>query len=168
MTELNRAWAQLLDDAAGDAARSGRDNITDYLRLKASNDLIRTKGVEWLITTLLEIASPYMRDHASLKIDRIEPHTFRWGSSTMVGTGLEIRHGLRCMSVETGWARRPADGVMREGALAFCRISHFGMPLMIEEFRLVRAEPLPFWSGEGNVPLRSEVLERHIRVVVDS
>lgn len=168
MTELDRAWAQVLQQAAGSAEGAGREDLADYLRLKASNDLIRTVGVDWLVDTTLTIASPFMRDIRALTVERIEPHTFRWGNSTMIGIGLEMRLGIRCMLLEAGWARRPSDGIMKQGALAYCRLSHFGIPQASEEYRLVRAEPLPTWSTADGTALTVEMLERHLHLLLDS
>lgn len=161
MTDLDSVWLKMLDDAADDAHQSGRRAVSDYLRLRASNDTIRYAGCEWLQAVIIELASPLMRDLPLLTIHRTDSHTFRWESSTMVGMNLEIRQGVRCMTVETGWARRPGDGVMRRGALALGRISHFGLPHLDEEYRLIRADPLPKWVDQDELPIDRDRLEQH-------
>ena len=85
MTELDHIWSQMLDDAAFDANETGRKHIADYLRLKATNDAIRTIGVGWLFDTVIEIAGPAMSGHNPVTIEREDPHSFVRGSSNMVG-----------------------------------------------------------------------------------
>jgi len=96
-----------------------------------------------------------------LTFERVEPHNFARGSSNMVGSLLEIRLGVRCLSVEAGWARTPSDGIMRHGALAFARITHFGMPKQDSEFRLVHAETLPYWLANDDSVIDSSHLSGH-------
>ena len=56
MTELDRVWSKMLEDAG---TRSSGD-VAEYLRLKASNDAIRTAGVGWLFDTMIETAGDAM------------------------------------------------------------------------------------------------------------
>jgi hypothetical protein len=167
MTELDAVWFKMLGESSDAAKNSGREDVADYLRLRASNDAIRHAGVEWLYSTLVEVAAPAMRDHRNLTIDRLEPHNFRWENSNMVGSRLEIRLGVRCLTVEAGWARTPSDGIMRTGALAFARLLHFGFPGATEEFRLFHNTSLPTWLTEDNVSVRSEHIRRHIALLLD-
>lgn len=165
MTELDAVWQKMLAESTDNAADSGRAEVTDYLRLRASNDAIRRAGVEWLFSTLIEIASPAMRRHRNLTIDRHEPHNFSWGNSNMVGSRLEIRLGVRCLTAEAGWARTPSDGIMRGGALAFARLAHFGFPDATEEFRLFHNSPLPEWHA-GTSKIQAANLVRHFELLL--
>src|SRR6266513_1660655 len=128
MTELEQVWASMLDTAAEKAAGLGRNEIAEYLRLKATNEAIRAAGVKWLFDTLIEIAAASQRTFPMITIEREEPHKFARGNSRIVGSKLAISHGVRCLTVEAGWTRSPGDGVMRGSALAFARITHFGLP----------------------------------------
>jgi hypothetical protein len=142
----------MLDAAAARARESGRNDVADYLRLKAANDAIRTLGCNWLFNTFVEVASNFQSSRIHLDIERQEPHNFAHGSSNMAGSRLNIRHGVRCLSIEAGWARTPSDGIMRSGALALALITHFGMPKAGAELRLVHADTLPNWiNGDGKV-----------------
>ncbi|MEO6050245.1 MAG: hypothetical protein ABIP78_02800 [Pyrinomonadaceae bacterium] len=164
MTELDQIWSRMLDEAAVRAGDSDRTHVAEYLRLKATNDAIRTAGVGWLFDTLIEIASRASRDHNTITIEREDPHSFYRGSSNMVGSLLEVRQGVRCLSVEAGWVRTPSDGIMQKGALAYARIRHFGMPKAAAEFRLVHAETLPSWLAEDDTAIDSREIRRHFRV----
>lgn len=166
MTELDQVWFRMLDEATTRADQAGRDGVAEYLRLKATNDAIRTRGVKWLFDTLIEIAGPAFLSSRGLTIEREEPHNFARGSSNMVGSLLQIRHGVRCLTVEAGWARSPSDGIMQKGSLAFARITHFGMPRAGAEIRLVHAESLPNWLGDDNAIIDSRELTRHFELFI--
>src|SRR5688572_21900374 len=119
MTELDQVWSQMLDAAAVKARETGRHDVAEYLRLKATNDAIRKLGCTWLFNTFVEIATNIQSGRIHLTIERQEPHSFAHGSSNMVGSRINVQQGVRCLSIEAGWARTPSDGIMRNGALAF-------------------------------------------------
>ncbi len=167
MTELDQLWSQMLGDATALASGTDRRHVAEYLRLKATNDAIRTTGVGWLLDTFIEMAGHAVRDHFGVSIEREEPHIFARGASTMVGSLIEIRQGVRCLTVEAGWARTPSDGVMHKGALAFARITHFGMPKKNAELRLVHAETIPRWLADGKLEVDTAELRRHFDVFLD-
>lgn len=164
MTELDQVWSQMLGEAAGRASDAGRRDVADYLRLKAANDAVREAGVGWLIDSFVEIAASSLAEHKNLAITRDEPHNFARGSSNMAGTRLDIRQGVRCLTVEAGWARTPSDGIMQNGALALARISHFGMSKNGAEFRLVHSAVKPQWLDQEGAVLYTGELQRHFNV----
>jgi len=167
MTELDSLWSEMLVEAAAKAIDSGQPDIADYLRLKAANDAIRSIAVGWLVDTLLEIAGKAVRDHAAMIIEREEPHNFAHGNSNLVGSLLRIRYGVRCLTVETGWTRTPRDGIMKNGALAMARITHFGLPEKGTELRLVHSETLPNWLDKTGNTVDSSELRRHMDTLLD-
>jgi hypothetical protein len=166
MTELDQIWSDMLGQAALKAIESGRRDVADYLRLKAANDAIRAAGVGWLIDVVIEIATEETSTHSSIKIERTEPHNFAHKNSNMVGTLVNIRHGVRCLSIEAGWTRTPRDGIMTDQALAFARLTHFGLPRMKAEYRLVRGEILPRWLGKRDAVIDSLEIRRHFDVLL--
>lgn len=168
MTELDQVWSKMLDEAALNAAHSGRHDVAEYLRLKATNDAIRTAGVRWLFDTMTEIAGRDAHSPHGPTMERDEPHNFALGLSNMVGSRLQIRHGVRCLTVEAGWARTPSDGIMKKGSLAVARISHFGMSKATADLRLIRAETLPHWVGGDDQIVDSRELERHFDLFIGS
>ena len=168
MTELDQVWFRMLDEATARADQAGRDGVAEYLRLKATNDAIRTRGVNWLFDTLVEIAGPALSSFRGLTIEREDPHNFARGSSNMVGSRLQLRHGVRCLTVEAGWARSPSDGIMQKGSLAFARITHFGLPRAGAEIRLVHAESLPNWLYDEDTIVDSRELARHFELFMGS
>lgn len=164
MTELDQIWSKMLIDASVRADVADRQHVAEYLRLRATNDAIRTAGVGWLFDTVIEIAGPAMRDRFGITIERIEPHNFPRGLSNMVGSLLEVRQGVRCLTVEAGWVRTPRDGIMQKGALAYARITHFGLPREGAEIRLVHGESLPTWLSEDGAVIDSREIKRHFKV----
>ena len=164
MTELDQVWSQMLAQAAVKAGETGRHDVADYLRLKATNDSIRENGTLWLFDTVIEIAGRGVRDGVNLTIEREAPHNFARGSSNMVGSLVRLRHGVRCMTVEAGWARTPSDGIMQNGALAFGRITHFGMPKQNAELCLVHSQTLPNWVDETDKIVDTEAFHRHFAI----
>ena len=146
MTELDEAWALALAEAERRARAAGRGDVADFLRLRATNDLARTTGVAWLLDTFLMLAGQANRAGAALTLERSETHRFRVGNSTMVGPLLTLRAGVRAVTIEAGWPRLPADGIVRGGGLACGRVSHFGDREAGAELLLVRAsDTAPQW-----------------------
>lgn len=147
MSELDRLWSQMLDEAMASARASGRHDVADYLDLKARNDALRNAGVRWLFESLIGIAGEATRQHTAITIDRDDPHNFAHRGANIAGSRLTFRLGVRCLSVEAGWTRTPADGFMRGGALAIAKISHFGIAKMNTELMLKPAESAPGWTA---------------------
>jgi hypothetical protein len=143
MDELEEYWAQMLVDASERAALSGRDDVAEYLRLKATNDAVRATGVRWLLDAFVGMA--FEQEHPGIKIEREEGHAFSHGASTMAGTCLKIHCGVRCLEIEAGWARVPSHGIMREAALARANILHFGRGRDNESLKLVHNSDFPEW-----------------------
>lgn len=168
MTELDHVWSQLLDGALAKADETGGEHVAQYLRLKATNDAIRKLGVTWLFDALIEIAGRSMHGLNPVTVEREEPHSFIRGNSNMVGSLLSLHQGVRCLTLEAGWARTPSDGIMQKGALAFARITHFGMPKKGSEIRLIHAETLPQWLDEADSAVDTAYLRQHFEVFIGS
>ncbi len=158
----------MLANATSKAISSGRDDIAEYLRLRAANDAIRVAGVNWLFDSLIEIAAEETRRGREVQIERREPHSHRRGNSNMVGSLLRLNWGVRCLSVEAGWTRTPSDGVMTGGALASARISHFGIQSANADLSLSYLVDLPLWHlddpGHGRRQFHLVDLEGHFRL----
>ena len=146
MTELDDVWQQMLANAITSAQADGRHDVADYLSLKAANDTIRAAGVAWLFDSMLEIAALANRNGPAISIEHTEPFNFAFRAANLVGSQIRFVHGVRCLTVEAGWTRTPADGFMRGGALANARLRHFGMTKANAELALVRGENAPIWS----------------------
>ena len=169
MNELDEVWSKMLSQALENAQASGRHDLADYLSLKATNDAIRQTGVTWLFDTLIEIAGEANRSNVSISIERNDPHNFAYRGANIVGSLVRLRHGVRCLSVEAGWTRTPADGFMRGGALAFARISHLGMPKPNAEIALTTSNETPVWmvvlEEKAVAVFHSEALRRHCDIL---
>lgn len=166
MPELDDIWSKMLADAVSDARSSGRHDVADYLALKATNDQIRQKSVAWLFDTVIGLAAEANRTNSSITIEREQPHNFAFRGSNMVGGLVRVRSGVRSVTVEAGWTRTPADGIMRGGALAHARIVHFGMPEHRTELVLARMADLPEWvdPARGGAVFRGADMQRHLDI----
>ena len=168
VTELDEAWALALAEAERRARAAGRGDVADFLRLRATNDLARTTGVQWLLDTFLTLAGQVNRKGAGLALERKETHRFRVGQATMAGSQLTLRAGVRALTVEAGWPRLPGDGIVRGGGLACGRVSHFGDRAAGAELLLVRAgEGAPHWLAldeqtGARAPFSEDDARRHL------
>lgn len=145
MDELDQMWSQMLEEATAAARSSGRHDVADYLDLRVRNDVLRRAGVRWLFDGLIGVAGEAIRTFATVEIERLEPHNFPHRGANIAGSLLKFRHGVRCLTIEAGWTRTPADGFMRGGALAIAKITHFGMPKMNTELHLKHRDSGPGW-----------------------
>ncbi len=147
VSELDEMWSQMLNEALLAARSSGRADVADYLDLKARNDVVRNASVRWLFEAVIDLAGEAQRETLGIAIDREDPHNFSHRGANIAGSLLKIRHGVRCLTVEAGWTRTPADGFMRGGALAIAKITHFGMAKMNADLILKPADKTPGWTA---------------------
>jgi hypothetical protein len=164
MTELDDAWELALAEAKRRAHATGRADIAEYLSLRARNDLLRRTGTEWLLSSLTTLAGEANRRGAGIQIEQQDAHRFRVGSTTMVGTRVTLRNGVRALTVESGWPRTPRDGFIRGGGLACANIKHFGRPRANAELTLVRvAKGSPSWMAGEKTGARTRFTEDRLR-----
>ena len=168
MNELDEAWSQMLAGAIANAKASGREDVADYLTLKHSNDLIRQASVDWLFDSFIEIASDAGRQNSFITIEREDPHEFPFGNARMAGSLVRIRLGVRSLTAEAGWTRLPTHGIMRGGALAAARISHFGLPKADVELTLIREDEIPVWKTPDGERFVSESVAHHLGILLGS
>ena len=168
MNELDDLWRQMMEQALDKAKQSGKNDIAQYLLLKASNDAIRAAGCKWLFDSFLDLSEEVNRRGLKLDIESENPHRFLLANATMVGSSLKFRHGVRCLTIEAGWTRTPTDGFMRGNALAAARISHFGLPKSNAELALLLQKDLPEWftlEPEGRrTGFDSKDLRKHFQI----
>lgn len=172
MSELDEAWAAALADAEQKARSAGRRDVAEYLSLKNSNDLVRKAGVEWLVNTFSLHAGEANRHGSSIQMSKEAAHRFKVGNSTMVGTLLTLRSGVRTLFVEAGWPRTPRDGIVRGGGLACAHIRHMGIKNVSDELRLLKSSSGgPVWNVTSHSARHAAVVEadirRHLAILVD-
>jgi hypothetical protein len=166
LNEFDADYERELDEARARAHASGRGDVVEYLNLRAANDALRAAGIESLLESFSAHAGELNRAGAAIHVTRTEAHRFKVGNSTMVGTRLVFRVGLRELTVEAGWPRGPRDGIVRGGGLASALVGHFGNRSAGEELLLVPSqEGPPRWlviekTGE-RAELRDERVKRH-------
>lgn len=168
MDDLEKIWTNQLNEARAKAQTTGREDVADYLALRATNDMIRQTSVRWLFESLIEIAAEANRTGANVQIETENQHRFQQGNSSLGGSLARFRQGVRCLTVEAGWTRTPADGFMRGGALAVARLSHFGISKHNAELLLVQTNNAPSWFSvdkEGKRELfNAQHLQQHFRL----
>jgi len=170
MGELDEAWAAALSEAEHRARLAGRKDVAEYLSLRNSNDLIRTAGVDWLITVFTTLAGDANRNGASIQISKKEGHRFPIGTSTMVGHLLKLSSGVRTLSIEAGWPRTPRDGIVRGGGLACANIRHMGIKTASDELLLSKSNNgAPAWKSllRKRPFIHESDLRRHIAILID-
>lgn len=140
MSGFDEDYESIMTEAQTRARAQGRGDVVEYLSLRAANDSVRARGVEWLLDTFMTAAGELNRAGAGLTLARTDSHRFRVGNSTMVGARLTLSRGLRSLTIEAGWPRAPHDGIVRGGGLASARAGHFGDRKSDEEFLLVPAD----------------------------
>jgi hypothetical protein len=149
VSELEEAWALALAEAERLARAAGRTDISEYLALRNSNDLIRKTASDWLLGMFAAAAGAANRAGAAIQISTHEGHRFKVGNASMVGTRLSLGSGVRLLAIETGWPRTPRDGFIRGGGLACANIKHQGIRSANEELRLVLGDSgIPTWMVE--------------------
>jgi hypothetical protein len=165
-------YERRMHEARERARGGGRNEVLDYLDLKAANDAARTRAVEWLLESFIAAAGELNRAGAGVAVARTDPHRFRVGSSTMVGARLVLRRGVRALTVEAGWPRAPRDGIVRGGGLASAAIGHFGDARAGCELLLVPDPTMePRWfvieKTGARTELQEERLRRHVTRLLD-
>ena len=169
MTELDEVWNRMLADAAESAKAQGRSDVAEYLSLKAANDMIRSAGVKWLFDSALEITAAAEGAARRITIERVEPFNFPYRGANIVGSQLKLNLGVRCLSVEAGWTRTPADGFMRGGPLAVARLRHFGIPKANAELLLLKTDAAVTWSEtDSKRDFTTQHLQEHFLVFLGS
>ena len=163
MEELDQVWTNLLTELTVRAKNSDGGDVGEYLKLKSTNDFLRSTSVQWLFESVAEIASEANRRNANLSFEKADPHEFKIGNSNLVGWLIRFRQGVRCLSVEAGWTRSPSDGFMRGGALALARITHFGMSKQNADLLLAKIENAPIWFMVDDHGRRSEFHSNHLQ-----
>ena len=167
MSEMDEMWSQMLTEARENARASARHAVADYLDLKTTNDLIRRTGVAWLFETIITMVASANRSNVAVSIERTEPHSFSYRGANIVGSAVSFRYGVRCLTVEAGWTRTPADGFMRGGGLAFARLRHFGITAKNAEIALTGTSGPPVWRVFKDDAMQDEVHSDFFRSHVD-
>ncbi len=173
VSELDETWAAALAEAEGRARAAGRSDLTEYLALRSSNDLLRQTACDWLLATFRNIAGEMNRGGSSLQITSNENYQFKIANAALVGRLLQLEYGVRQLLVEVGWPRVPGHGFIRGGGLALGHLRHVGIKSASEVIRLVTSpEGSPRWIVENNrepvVEIREANIRQHIAILLDS
>ncbi len=173
VSELDETWAAALAEAEGRARAAGRSDLTEYLALRSSNDLLRKTACDWLLSAFRNVASEMNRAGSSLQITSSENYQFKIANAALVGRLLQLENGVRQLLVEVGWPRVPGHGFIRGGGLALGHLRHFGIKSASEVIRLVISpEGSPRWIVENKrepvVEIREANIRQHIAILLDS
>jgi len=164
VSELDEAWALSLAEAERRAREAGRTDISTYLALRTSNDLLRKTGQDWLLAMFGAVAGEANRTGGGIQISKEDGHRFKVGHATMVGSRLSLTKRVRILFVEVGWPRTPSDGFIRGGGLACANIKHLGLNSANEQLRLVvDRSGVPRWKAQSDGENHHEIHEANIR-----
>ena len=166
MPELDQLWANALNAAKQRARELGRADVLDYIRLREINDEARVVGIKWLFSTFLDVANEARRRGLDLHTEQTEQHQFQIGAAVMRGAQIQLKQGVRALTVEAGYPRQPADGFVRGGGLAAARVTHFGLAKANAELLLVRASnesDAPVWFAIDKDNLRQPFSTAHLK-----
>lgn len=168
MDELSEVWEQLITEAARHPHEIKREGLAEFIAVKTQNDQIRETYVRWLLDTMRTAAEHANQKNARIQIENQDSHIFKMERMQLRGSLLRFRQGVRCLMVEAGWTRTPADGFMRGNALAVARISHFGIAKENAELHLLKFEDRPQWftvaRNGSRVSFEIEDLVRHFQI----
>ena len=171
MNDLDDIWSEKLSTAIEQVRGSGRGDLADYLELKVANDAVRQTEIENLFKLLIDRALSSENIDKNIQVERESPHSFVHRNATMSGFLLRLSRGVRCLTVEAGWTRRPGDGFMRFGALVFARITHFGLPEKNMELILKPSDGNILWHivrfGSPAESIERDAVERHVNILID-
>lgn len=171
--ELDEAWARALAEAEQRARAARRADITTYLALRTSNDLLRKTGADWLQAMFITVAGEPAYLTAGIQVSKEDGYRFKVGNATMVGSRLSLTRGLRTLFVEVGWPRAPGDSFIRGGGLACANVAHLGIKTASEQLRLVvDAGGIPHWKVQSHRAEAREIHEadirKHIALLLDN
>jgi len=171
VNELDDVWEKMFAESRAENASAPPGILSEFLALKASNDEVRTRAVEWLLMVFTELAAHANRRSAGIEIERKEPHNFSAFGANMAGVKIDLRQGVRCLTVEAGWTRLPSDGFMRGGALAVAHIRHFGIKSQDTHLALLKTGDLPEWHeidrDKVARPIQARDITRHIALLIE-
>ena len=173
VSELDDAWTAALAEAEERARTAGRADLTDYLALRSSNDLIRKTACDWLLAAFRNVAGEMNRAGSSLQISSNDNYEFKIANAALIGKLLKLESGIRRLFVEVGWPRTPRHGFIRGGGLALGQLRHLGIKSASEVIRLVTSPAgSPRWILENNrepvVEIREANIRQHIAILLDS
>lgn len=172
MSDFEDLVASKIVDAIENARASGRDDIADYLALKAANDSVRQREMDELFRAFIGIALSAENVARNVQVERESPHSFLYRDANMKGSLLRITRGLRSLTVEAGWTRAPGDGFMRLGAMAVARLMHYGMPDKNAVLVLKRNGNEHSWfelinDKVATVAFRPQDIQRHFEIFLN-
>ncbi len=140
MNELEKIWTNRLNEARAKAQTSGREDVAEYLALRATNDMLRQTSVQWLFDSLIEIAAETNRTGANVQIETENRIVSRMKMPvSAVRSPFSSRGEMSDCSKRVGRARLPTV-LCAAGALAVARLSHFGISKHNVELFLVANE----------------------------
>ena len=170
MPDRDEIWEQIIAEAGERGFQSEPHFMADLIALKATNDEIRQRGIEWLLTLFIDLAAHANRHNIPIAVERDEPHRFAAYGANMVGIRTTFRYGVRCLTIEAGWTRMPRDGFMRGGALAVAHIRHFGIRQHGADLALLKMDDRHEWfeidTANTARPVEPARLVRHLQVLI--
>ncbi len=127
---------------------------SEYLALRAANDLLREKGKAWIFDTFDQL----VREGGLEILVGRQDWEFTVERSTMVGERLGARLSGKTLTIEIGWPRMPEHGFVPNQGLARGRISLSLSPMLSAR----PAEHLILKAAKDNQPIWYSIVETHL------
>lgn len=167
MDEFEQKWLEMLEKAKERAQREENLTLLEYFELKSANEKLRLEASKALLEMFFYAARSKSLEGFNLKFNTKSGHQFEMRQARLTGFCLDISFGIRKLTIEIGWTRTPKDGFMRQGALAYSRISHFGRPEHNKELLLLnRNEPRWFFANDLQKLFEESDAVKHLNILL--
>lgn len=152
MNSFEEKWLEMINSAKLIAAEQGNETLRDFFELKAANEKIRMDASKTLLEYFFRAIRIKIEEGFKLDVETHGGYKFQMRHALLTGFRVDVLFGLRRLSIEIGWTRLPKDGFMRGGALAYCRITHFGRPEHNSELLLLNSQNPKWFTEKSNSP----------------
>ncbi|MBC7795521.1 MAG: hypothetical protein H7Z37_01460 [Pyrinomonadaceae bacterium] len=166
MQELDEMWQNVLREAREQSETNANSDVADYIKLREINDLARNTSINWLFDAFSLVVAEFNRRGFSVSTEKTDSHKFSVNAATMRGSRLELKFGVRAVTIEAGFPQVPGDGFIRGNGLACAKISHFGMSNANANLLLVKASDnrdAPVWYSIDKDNLRQPFSASQLR-----
>jgi len=168
MNSFEEKWLEMINSARLMAAEQGNETLRDFFELKASNEKIRMDASKALLEHFFRAIGIKVKEGFKLEVQTYGGYRFQMRHAQLTGFRVNVLFGLRRLSIEIGWTRLPKDGFMRQGALAYCRITHFGRPEYNSELLLLNPQNPKWFTEKSNSPFGiTDVMSHLSRLIED-
>lgn len=104
----------------------------EYIALRAANDRVRQRGLEWFWDAIQELTAQENSTAPVVLQTARQEWQFNVGKSVMVGERFGVRFRGKTLLIELGWPREPEHGFVPGNGLARGQVSFSLSPILVE------------------------------------